>query len=74
MMGLALDFRIMSKESGPSFVSAVDARYWAKVFLESVRFGPSGFFFIPGVDLGLVYAPMQMALMKVTRLHPRRFC
>ncbi|CAJ1375601.1 unnamed protein product [Effrenium voratum] len=38
MMGLALDFRIMSKESG--------------------------FFFIPGVDLGLVYAPMQMALMK----------
>ena len=24
-----------------------------------------GFFFIPGVDLGLVYAPMQMALMKV---------
>eukprot|EP00434_Breviolum_minutum_P011713 symbB.v1.2.010333.t1/scaffold671.1/size323421/14 len=38
MMGLALDFRIMSSDSG--------------------------FFFIPGIDLGLVYAPMQMALMK----------
>ncbi|CAL1152742.1 unnamed protein product [Cladocopium goreaui] len=24
----------------------------------------SGYFFIPGVDLGLVYSPMQMALMK----------
>lgn len=24
----------------------------------------SGFFFIPGIDLGLIYAPLQMALMK----------
>merc|ERR1719277_2268849 len=38
MMGLALDYRVMSSDRG--------------------------FFFIPGVDLGLVYAPVQVELMK----------
>ncbi|CAE7428478.1 ECI3 [Symbiodinium pilosum] len=38
MMGLAFDFRLMSRDAG--------------------------FFFIPGVDLGLVYAPLQAELMK----------
>merc|ERR1719277_2305792 len=38
MMGLAVDYRVMSSDRG--------------------------YFFVPGVDLGLVYAPVQIELMK----------
>ena len=53
MLGLAFDFR----------VTVSDSQGWPHLTLCPGIQGPRGLFFVPGIDIGLVYSPGMTALM-----------